>query len=65
MNFEMIIRKCQEAKRIEDALKWNQDFYKFNQEFLPQLQKDFILETIHNLGTNLLNCETTIKSLTI
>lgn len=65
MNFEMIIRKCQEAKRIEDALKWNQDFYKFNQEFLPQLQKDFILETIHNLETNLMNYETTIKAFAI
>ena len=65
MNFEMIIKKCQEARRIEDALRWNKEFYKFNNQDLPQNNKDFILLTIHNLETDLMNCETVIKSLTI
>lgn len=62
MNFEMIIRKCEEALEIESDLRMYEALYKLTKD--ENRQKE-ISETIYELETNLMNCETTIKAFAI
>lgn len=65
MNFEMIIRKCQEAKRIEDALDFQNEYRRNVLNCLIDGNLENIQKDCDILEEKLRNCEKVIKSLTI
>ena len=65
MNYEMIIRKCQEAQKIEDALNFKNEYFNAVLEKIIEGDLESIQKDCDVLEQKLINCETVIKSLTI
>ncbi len=61
----MIIRKCQEAKRIEDDLDFQNEYFNSVLNRLVDGNLEAIQKDCDVLEEKLRNCETVIKSLTI